>query len=67
MKMTWYSACLLLLILFRTNGKKGHLDENDFRQYDANFFQKWHSESYLITAMFKVPSQHIGDTLTTAF
>ena len=67
MKMTWYSACLLLLILFRTNGKKGHLDENDFRHYDANFFQKWHSESYLITAMFKVPSQQIRGTLTTAF
>ena len=52
-KMTWYFACLLLLILFRTNGKKGHLDENDFRHCDGNFFQMWHSESYLITAMFK--------------
>ena len=27
--MTWYSACLLLLFLFRTNGNKGDLDEND--------------------------------------
>ena len=67
MKMTWYSACLLLLFLFRTNGKKGHLDKNDFRHCYGNFFWKWYSESYLITAMFKVPSQQIRDTLTTAF
>ena len=40
MKMTWYSACLLLLILFRTDGKKGHLDENDFRHCDGDFFSK---------------------------
>ena len=31
------------------------------------FFRKWHSESYLITAMFKVPSQQVGGTLKTAF
>ena len=30
-------------------------------------FRKWHSESYLITAMLKVPSQQIRGTLTTAF
>ena len=40
MKMTRYSACLVLLILFRTNSKKGHLDENDFRHCDGNFFSK---------------------------
>ena len=28
MKMPWYSAWSLLLFLFRTNGKKGGLDEN---------------------------------------
>ena len=38
----WYEddmvfACLMLLILFRTNGKKGHLDKNDFRHCDGNF------------------------------
>ena len=30
-------------------------------------FRKWHSESYLITAMLKVPSQQIRGTLLTAF
>ena len=38
--MTWYSTCLVLLFLFRTNGKKGHLDKNDFRQCYGNFFSK---------------------------
>ena len=67
MKMSWYSACLLLLFLFRTNGKKENLDENGFRHCNGTFFRKWHSESYLITAMFKVPSQEIRGTLTIAF
>ena len=39
-KIAWYSACLLLLFLFRTNGKKGHLDKNDFRYCSGNFFSK---------------------------
>ena len=65
--MPWYSACLSLLFSFRTNGKKGHLDENDFRQCYGNFSQKWYFESYLITAMFKVPSQQLRGTLTTTF
>ena len=63
MKMLWYSVCLLLLFLFKTNDKKGHLDENEL----VIFFQKWHYESYLITAMFKVPSQQLRGTLTAAF
>ena len=67
MKMSWYSACLLLLFLFRANGKKGHLDEHDFHHYYGSFFWKRHSERYVITAMFKVPSQQIRGTLTTAF
>ena len=34
-----YSVCLLLF-LFRTKGKKGHLeDENDFRHCYGNFFE----------------------------
>ena len=64
---TWYSKCLLLLFLFRTNGKKEDLDENDFRHCHGNFFWKWHSESYLITAMFKVPSQQLRGALTKTF
>ena len=67
MKMRWYSGYSLLLLLFRTNGKKGHLDENRFRRCYGNFFWKWHSESYLITAMFRVPSQQLRGTWTTAF
>ena len=47
--------CSLILILFRTNGKKGRLEENDFRRCYANFFRKRHSESYFITAVFKAP------------
>ena len=39
-KMSWYSACLLLSFFFRTNGKKGHLDENGFRHCYGNFFEK---------------------------
>ena len=62
MKMSWDSACSSLLFLFRTNGKKGHLNENDFRHCYGDFIRKWHSESYLITAMFKVQT-----ALKTAF
>ena len=38
-KTTWYSACLLLSFLFRTNGKKGELDENDVRHGYCIFFE----------------------------
>ena len=67
MKMLWYFACLLPLFLFRTNGKKGHLDLNGFRHCYGNFFRKWHSASYLIIAMFKVLSQKIRGKLPIAF
>ena len=40
MKIAWYSACLLLLFLFRTNHKKGHFDKNDFCYCYGNFFSK---------------------------
>ena len=59
------SACSSLLFLFRTKGKKGHLNENDFRQSYGNFIQKEHTESYLIMAMFKGPSQKLLATLKT--
>ena len=65
--MSWNSACSSFLFLFRTNGKKGHLDRNDFCHCYGNFIQKWHSEKYLITAMLKVPSQEFGATLKTRF
>ena len=68
----WYEDAIVFLIslvlfLFRTNGKKGHLYENDFRHCYGISFWKWHSESHLITAMFKVPSQQLQSTLKTAF
>ena len=66
-KMSWYSACLLLSFFFRTNGKKGHLDENGFRHCYGNFFRKRYSKSYLISPMFKVFSQQLRGTLKTTF
>ena len=63
MKMPWCFACLLFwFLLFRTNGRRGHLDENGFCRFYGNFFRKWHSESYLIIAMFKVPFQQLRRT-----
>ena len=47
----------IFLLSFRTSGKKGNLDENDFRHCYGNFFRKWPSEIYSITTMFKGPSQ----------
>ena len=67
MKMSWYSACSSLVSLFRTKGKKGHLDGNDFRHSYGNFTRKQYSESYLITAIFKVPSQESLATLKTTY
>ena len=52
--------------LFRTEDKKGHLDKNDFRHCYI-IFRKYHAESYLIPAMFKVRSQQLQATLTAAF
>ena len=57
---------VFIVFVSRANGKKGHLDENDFRQCYGIFFRKWHSESYWITAMF-VPSQQLRGTLTITF
>ena len=64
LKMSWDSACSSLLFLFRTKGKKRHLDENDFRHNYGNFIRKQHSESYLI--IDQVPSQELLATLKTA-
>ena len=55
---------LIFIFLFRTNGKKRRLDENGFRTIIV-VSPKCHSESYLIAAMFKVPSQEIWGTMTT--
>ena len=30
---------IIFILLFRTNGKKEHLDENDFRRCYGNFFE----------------------------
>ena len=65
-KDTMIFRVFIFIFLFRTNDKKGHLNENDFRHCYGIFFRKWHSERYLITVMFKVPSQQLRGTLTTA-
>ena len=50
----------IFIFLFRTNGKKEHLDENEF-------FRKCYYESYWISAMFKGFYQYLGGTLTMTF
>ena len=44
--LDWYEDVMvcLLLLLFRTNDKKGHLDENDFRPCYGNLSRKWHCQ-----------------------
>ena len=53
----WYEDdmvfCVFIVIILRGDGKKRHLDANQFRHCYSNFFRKWRSERYLITAMFK--------------
>ena len=58
-----YSACSLLLFCFEPTVR--HLD--DLSHCYGKFFRKWHSESYLITAMFKVRTLQLQDTSKTAF
>ena len=61
--------CVLTIIfLFRAKVKKEHLDNEDrFPSRVWKLLQKSHSESYLITAIFKVLSRQLRSTLTTAF
>ena len=66
MKMPWYSAWSLLLFLFRTNGKKGRLDENDFRHCHGIFFAKvalWKllDHSY-VESSFPIIMRHIENS-----
>ena len=50
----------IFTFLFKTNGKKVHMDENDVRHcYCMVIFRKYHPETYLIAAMFEVPSQQL--------
>ena len=67
----WYeddmAFCVFIVIILRGDGKKRHLDANQFRHCYSNFFRKWRSERYLITAMFKGSSQQLRSSLTTAF
>ena len=66
MKELWYSVFAFFIFCLEPNSKKGNLDENNFRPCYGSFFRKCRSESYLLTAIFKVFSQQIWDTLTTA-
>ena len=62
MKTPWYSASLLLLLLFRTNGKKGHLDGSDFRycygMHSKVTFWKLLDHSY-VQSSFSIITRHI--------
>ena len=56
----WHEDAMILCVfififLFIINVRKGYLDESNFRN------------CYLVTTMFKVPSEQIWNTLTTAF
>ena len=51
----WYS----LFFFVYSNGKKEHLDENNFRRSYGNFFETTILRSYLISAMFKVLSLQV--------
>ena len=56
--------CFHFYFLFRTNGKREQLHENDFRHCYGDFLPFW---KFLITAMFKVLPQQSRGTSTTAF
>ena len=59
--------CFHFYFLFRNNGIREQLDQNDFRRCYGNFFPKVPFWKYLITTMFKVISQQLQDALATAF
>ena len=71
MTLEWYGVALvfrvfIFIFLFRTNGKKEYLGENEFVTVMV-IFRKCHSESYLITSVFKICSQQLRATLTATF
>ena len=65
--MPWYSVFSFFIFLFRSNSKNEHLDKNDFRFPFMVIISKVLFRNYLISAMFKVLSQQLQGTLTTAF
>ena len=61
----WYEGAM---VLFTTSGKKEHLHETIFVTVTViTVFRKSYSESYLISAMFKVLFEHFWDKLTMLF
>ena len=70
----WYEGAMVLRIFFflfflvTTSGKKEHLHETIFVTVTViTVFRKSYSESYLISAMFKVLFEHFWDKLTMLF
>ena len=60
--------CFHFYFLFRSNGKREQVNENDYRRYYGNFFfLKVSFQKYLITVIFKILSQQLRRTLTVAF
>ena len=60
MKVPWYCVfSFFFFFLFTTSGKKEHLHETIFVTVTViTVFRKSYSESYLISAMFKVLFEH---------
>ena len=65
--MSWCSVCLLLLFLYRTNGKKGHLeDENDFCHCYSKFFERAILKSTchnFVYSLFSTITRHIDNSI----
>ena len=59
-KIPWFSTCYLEPTVRKDTW-------TSFVTTMLFFFRKLHSEGYLITAMFKVPSQQLRGTLKTAY
>ena len=61
---------IFYFFLFRSNDKKEHLDQNNFRHGYGNYFKSavlkvtWYQQC---SAIFKYLSQQLQSTLTTAF
>ena len=58
--MSWYCMYLFLFILFRSNVRKGYLDESDFRHCSGNLFQSAIPKSQLNSSLFLTITRYIN-------
>ena len=54
---------VLIIIFFRINGLKGHLDESDLRYFYGNFLWKWRFESSFSTVTKHIDNRILKETL----